>query len=209
MPRISKPSDCLVRYNYPFICGLVDPTLFPIASWRECIRDSVNVIEVKNWAADFSRIDDPLLLEQLVQRVLSKRGLVAHPDEVLITIGGQQALYIAIKTLLREGSTFAMEDPGYPDVMNIALMESMNIRTLPVDHKGLIISDEIKDCDCIYTTPSHHFPTTVTMPLERRQALLELTRQSNTFIIEDDYEAEISFNDTPPPALKSLDNWGM
>nr|WP_315983301.1 hypothetical protein [Aliamphritea spongicola] len=93
--------------------------------------------------------------------------------------------------------------------MNIALMESMNIRTLPVDHKGLIISDEIKDCDCIYTTPSHHFPTTVTMPLERRQALLELTRQSNTFIIEDDYEAEISFNDTPPPALKSLDNWGM
>ncbi|MGB1238083.1 MAG: GntR family transcriptional regulator, partial [Pseudomonadales bacterium] len=137
LPRVSKPSDCLVRYNYPFICGLVDPSLFPIASWRECIRDSVNVVELKNWAADFSRIDDPLLIEQLIQRVLSRRGLIAHPDEVLITVGGQQALYIAIKTLLGSGAKIGIEDPGYADAVNIAQMESLHIERLPVDSQGL------------------------------------------------------------------------
>ena len=46
LQRVVKPSDVLVRYRYPFVCGLTDPSLFPITSWRECVRDSVNVIEL-------------------------------------------------------------------------------------------------------------------------------------------------------------------
>ena len=103
LQRVAKPSDCLVRFRYPFICGLIEPSLFPITSWRECVRDSVNVVEVANWATDYSAIDDEMLIEQLIQRVLAKRGIVAHPEEVLITVGGQQALYLAMKLLLSPG----------------------------------------------------------------------------------------------------------
>ena len=60
----------------------------------------------------------------------------------------------------------------------------------------------------MFVTPSHQFPTTVTMPLERKLALLELTKSNGQFVIEDDYEADVSFNLTPPRALKSLDCWG-
>ncbi len=208
LPRITKPEDCLVRFKYPFICGLVDPDLFPIANWRECLRDSVNVVEVKNWAADFSNADDPMLIEQLIQRVLSKRGVMAHPSEVLITVGGQQALFIAIKMLLRRKGKLGVENPGYPDVANIALMESISVKPLPIDRYGLKITEQLLECKSIFVTPSHQFPSTVTMPLRRRKSLLKLSQNNDIFIIEDDHEAEISFNETPPPALKALDQYG-
>ena len=206
--RVVKPVDCLVRYRYPFVCGLNDPSLFPLKQWRECVHDSVNAFELGTWATDYSAIDDALLIEQLTQRVLMKRGIVAHPDEVLVTLGGQQALYLAIKLLLARGQTLGVEDPGYPDVVNMARIEGVQVQRLPVDGQGLALSDDIGRCHCLYVTPSHQFPTTVTMPLERKRALLALTAKNGQFVIEDDYEAETSFNKTPPAALKSLDRRG-
>lgn len=207
-PRVVKPADSLVRYRYPFVCGLIDPSLFPIASWRECVRDSVNAVEIPNWATDFSETDDRLLVEQLIQRVLAKRGIVAHPDEILVTVGSQQALYLAIRLLLSPGETIGVEDPGYPDVINMAAMERIGVRRLPVDRHGLVLSDDLRGCKCLFVTPTHQFPTTVTMPIERKRALLRTTRANGQFVIEDDYESDISFNKTPPAALKSLDDWG-
>ena len=208
LQRVVKPSDVLVRYRYPFVCGLTDPSLFPITSWRECVRDSVNVIEIANWATDYSATDDDMLIEQLIQRVLAKRGIVAHPDEVLVTVGGQQALYIAIKLLLKPGEIIGVEDPGYPDVINMAEIEGISVRRLPIDQKGLVLSSDISGCKCLFVTPSHQFPTTVTMPLDRKVELLAFTKRNGQFVIEDDYESDISFNKTPPRALKSLDGWG-
>ncbi|MDE2789249.1 MAG: PLP-dependent aminotransferase family protein [Paracoccaceae bacterium] len=206
--HVAKPADCLIRFRYPFVCGLIDPSLFPIASWRECVRDSVNVVEVGNWATDYSAVDDSMLIEQLIQRVLSKRGIVAHPDEVLVTVGGQQALYLAIKLLLSPGETLGVEDPGYPDVINMARIEGIDVKRLAIDRDGLILSGEARRCRCLFVTPSHQFPTTVTMPLDRKLELLKLSKDMGQFIIEDDYEADISFNLAQPRALKSLDDWG-
>lgn len=208
LQRVVKPADSLVRFRYPFVCGLIDPSLFPIASWRECVRDSVNAVELPNWATDYSETDDRLLVEQLIQRVLAKRGIVAHPDEVLVTVGGQHALYLAIRLLLSPGETIGVEDPGYPDVINMATMERISVQRFPVDRHGLVLSDDLGGCKCLFVTPTHQFPTTVTMPLERKLALLQITKTNGQFVIEDDYESDISFDRTPPPALKSLDEWG-
>ena len=208
LQRVVKPADSLVRYKYPFVCGLIDPRLFPIANWRECVRDSVNVVEIRNWATDYSSIDDELLIEQLTQRVLAKRGIVAQPDEVLVTVGGQQALYLSVKLLLSAGDTLGIEDPGYPDIVNMARIEGIGIRRLPIDRQGLVVSGDTGRCKCIYVTPSHQFPTTVTMPVDRRIELLRQVQRNGQFVIEDDYESDISFNKAPPRALKSRDNRG-
>ena len=208
LPRVVKPADCLARFRYPFVCGLIDPSLFPIDTWRDCVKDSMNEFELGNWTADYSSVDDELLVEQLIQQVLAKRGIVARPEQVLVTVGGQQALHLALRLLVSAGETLGVEDPGYPDVINMARIEGIAVERLPVDAEGLVLSEGIERCKCLFATPSHQFPTTVTMPLERRLALLEITRRNGQFIIEDDYEADISFNMTPPPALKSLDGWG-
>ena len=206
--RVVKPSDCLLRYRYPFVCGLIDPSLFPVARWSECVRDAVSAVAIGNCATDFSETDDQLLIGQLTQRVLAKRGIIAHPDEVLVTVGGQQALYLAMRLLLAPGETLGVEDPGYPDVVNMATIEGIQVRRLPVDPMGLVLSEELDRCKCVFVTPSHQFPTTVTMPLERERELLELTRKNGQFVIEDDYESDVSFHKTPPRALKSLDRCG-
>ena len=206
--RVVKPADSLVRYRYPFVCGLIDPSLFPLPSWRKCVRDAVNVVGVGNCATDFSETDDQMLVEQLIQRVLARRGIFARPDEVLVTVGGQQAIYLAIRLLLAPGETIGVEDPGYPDVVNMARIEGINVQRIPVDSGGLVLSEQLGRCKCLFVTPSHQFPTTVTMPLARKTALLELTQANGQYVIEDDYESEISFDKTPPRALKSLDRLG-
>ena len=74
-----------------------------------------------------------------------------------------------------------------------------------VDDQGMVLSSEFDTCDYAYVTPSHQFPTTVTMSLERRHALLERAASSDVVLIEDDYESELAHQGSPQPALKSLD----
>ena len=208
LPRVVTPADCLQRYRYPFVCGRIDPSLFPIEHWRDCVRYSINELDLESWATDYSSTDDELLVEQLIQQVLAKRGIVARPEQVLVTVGGQQALHLALRLLVSTGETLGVEDPGYRDVINMARIEGIAVERLRIDGDGLELTEGIDRCKCLFVTPSHQFPTTVTMPLERRLALLERTRHNRQFVIEDDHEADISFNRTPPPALKSLDAWG-
>lgn len=193
-------------YPYPFIYGQLDPKMFPTNHWRECCRESVSVKSIHDWSGDRYDDDDALLIEQIHTRVLPRRGVWADPEEILITVGAQHALYMTLRLLLDHKSTFGLEEPGYPDLTRIAGCTGAKIRPLKVDDEGLVINEQIDDCDLVFTTPSHQFPTTVTMPMERRLALLERASTNNFLIIEDDYECETTFATNPTPALKSLDH---
>ncbi len=191
---------------YPFIYGQLDPDMFPVKRWRECSLDSVRTQSVKTWSSDHYSTDDPLLVEQIHSRLLPRRGIWAEPDEILITVGAQHALYLILNVLLGPGRTLGFENPGYPDISTMASLVGAEPRCLEVDGNGLMVSDQLDDCDLVFTTPSHQFPTTVTMPLDNRKALLERAAEDNFLIIEDDYECETSFGSHPTPALKSLDS---
>lgn len=199
-----KPRDWQ-NFPYPFIYGQFDPALFPTANWRECCRDAVSVPAIRDWASDRLDNDDPLLMEQIRTRLLPRRGVWARPEQILVTVGAQQALYILARLLLDKDRCLGIEDPGYMDVRNIALLNPSRVLPLPVDEHGLIIDDRLAACDCVYVTPSHQCPTTVTMPLERRYELLERAHRHDFLIIEDDYESETNYRSNPTPALKSLD----
>ncbi|MGB1612902.1 MAG: PLP-dependent aminotransferase family protein, partial [Arenicellales bacterium] len=206
--NLSKPSDWS-RYPYPFIYGQIDPNLFPVNEWRECCRDAATVGAIRQWSTDRIDQDDPELIEQIQSRILPRRGVWAHPDEILVTLGAQQALYIIADLLLDEHQTVAIEEPGYPDARNIFLSRTARLKPIQVDHEGLIPTDELAQCQCLYLTPSHQFPTTVTLSRRRRETLLEAARDDDFVIIEDDYESEHNFKDGPTPALKSLDRDGV
>ncbi|MCC4263278.1 PLP-dependent aminotransferase family protein [Oceanimonas baumannii] len=196
------------RYRYPFVYSQLDSSLFPLDHWRKCWRDAVSVQAIKDWSSDRYDSDDPLLLEQLQRRILPGRGIQAHTDEILITVGSQQALYLLAQLLLDEKSCFGIEDPGYPSAAHIARLFGARVQSLAVDKEGLVINDRLSGCNAIYLTPSHQCPTTVTLPLERRQALLEQAEQHDFLLIEDDYEMEMNVGSHPTPALKSMDNRG-
>ncbi|RVU32529.1 PLP-dependent aminotransferase family protein [Neptunomonas marina] len=206
-PNIVKPRDWQ-NYQYPFIYGQFDPSLFPTVNWRECCRDAVSGAAISDWAADRFDNDDPLLVEQISTRLLPRRGVWASPDQILVTVGAQQALYILAQLLMDRNSTIGLEDPGYVDVRNIVGLNPVNIKGIPVDEQGMVVDERLDECDLVYTTPSHQCPTTVTMPIERRYELLKKADEQDLLIIEDDYESETSFDSNPVPALKSLDRSG-
>ncbi len=203
--NIVKPDDWQ-SYPYPFIYGQFDLALFPLSEWRECSRRALTVSAVKNWASDSIDCDDPDLIEQLHTRVLPRRGVWASPDEILVTVGAQHAIYLVASLLLGPETAVGIEDPGYPDARNIFLMKTQKVVPLPVDGEGVVIDNGLKRCDYVYITPSHQHPTTVTLSLERRQELLTRAVNDDFVIIEDDYESETNYVGQPTPALKSLDH---
>lgn len=203
--QIVKPKDWL-EYPYPFIYGQCDLALFPVADWRECARRALSVGAIRGWARDSIDRDDPQLLEQIHTRLLPRRGVWASPDEILITVGAQHALYLIANLFMDDDTMVGIEDPGYVDARSIFRMKTAHLTGLPVDTSGLIPDEALDHCDYVYVTPSHQSPTTVTMPLERRHELLARSVDSDFVIIEDDYESEFNYVGQPTPALKSLDH---
>ncbi len=205
--NISKPLDWQ-SYAYPFIYGQVDHTLFPIAEWRDCARQALGKRWLGAWTNDTWASDDPLLVEQIRRRILPRRGIMANDDEILVTLGAQNALYLLSSLLVDGTKQVAMEDPGYPDMRNIFRLRTPHVALVPVDEGGITLNEDLARSDVVFVTPSHQFPTTATMPLERRLALLKLASERNLVVIEDDYEFETNYVNEPCPALKSLDDEG-
>jgi GntR family transcriptional regulator / MocR family aminotransferase len=202
-----KPADWQ-KFAYPFIYGQVDHNLFPLAEWRECTRQALGKKWLGTWTNDAWSVDDALLVEQIRRRILPRRGIMASDDEILITLGAQNALYLLTSLLVDRTSRIGMEDPGYQDVRNAFELHAGQVVPIAVDEHGLVLSPALDDTDIVFTTPSHQYPTTVTMPLERRLALLKKAREKDFLIIEDDYEFETNYVNEPCPALKSLDDDG-
>ena len=205
--NIVKPGDWLT-YDYPFLYGQFDPSLFPTAEWRECSRMALGVGEIRNWASDMIDQDDSLLIEQIQARLLPRRGIFARPEEIMVTLGAQQALFLIATLLMGPATKAAIEEPGYPDARNIIASRTANVQLAKVDGSGLNPDSIEADCDYVFTTPSHHCPTTVSMPLDRRKALLSRAVADDFVLIEDDYDSQLLDDAEPLPALKSLDDSG-
>ena len=203
--NIVKPVDWK-KYPYPFLFGQLDPSLFPVTDWRDCCRQALSVSDIQDVTPDHIDADDPLLIEQIQARILPRRGVWAARDEILITMGAQQALYILADLLINKDTRLGFENPGYTDARNIFQLKTPEVVALEVDSSGMVPGDAVNQCDFVYVTPSHQSPTTVTLPLERRKQLLEDAEKHDFLIVEDDYESEINFIGEPTPALKSLDS---
>ncbi len=205
--QVEKPPGW-EAYRYPFVYGQADPTLFDQQNWRLCALQALGRREFASLTGDYQDRDDPKLVEFIQRHTLPRRGILARPEEILITAGAQNALWLAAQILLDHGRTAAHETPCYPGLRDILGQTGCRLCPLPVDGDGLDPGLIPPATDTLFVTPSHQCPTTATMPLERRNALLERAGADDFIIVEDDYEFEMSFLTPPLPALKSLDRDG-
>jgi GntR family transcriptional regulator / MocR family aminotransferase len=205
--NIMKPANWQ-DYRYPFVYGQFDPSLMPLKDWRASSHQALLVPAVKKWSQDFIDRDPDALLDQIQHRLLPARGIMARRDEILLTAGAQMACYLLANVLVDRQTVVGVEDPGYPDARNNFKLRSDRVRALPIDGDGLMASHSMGQCAYVYVTPSHQCPTTVTMSMHRRQAVLAMARSKNIVLFEDDHESELNFSGKPLPALKSLDTDG-
>lgn len=193
------------QYRYPLLYGQFDPKSFPVAEWRECSRLALSVGEIHDWAPDAVEYDDAALVEQLIRRVLPRRGIAAKPSQILLTVGAQHALFMLADLLIAPGVPVGFEEPGYMDARNIFARRNADIVPISLDEYGVKADERLAKCRYLYCTPSHQCPTGITMATERRLALLQQAEQHDLVIIEDDYDAETQYQGQPLPALKAID----
>lgn len=202
-----KPQDWS-KYRYPFVYGQADPTLFDHANWRLCALRALGQKDFSALTTDYYDQDDPLLIEFIARHTLPRRGITARPEEILITMGAQNALWLTARLLLDQHRHAAVEEPCYYAQRDILKQSKCQLSPIRVDADGLPPADIPSGTDVIFTTPSHQAPTTATMPVSRRRELLNRAKELDALIVEDDYEFEMSFLAAPSPALKSLDQDG-
>ncbi|MBW4707969.1 PLP-dependent aminotransferase family protein [Roseobacter sp. YSTF-M11] len=195
-------------YPYPFIYNQIDPDLFPVEGWRECTRQALGRKHMPAWASDSVESDSPQLVQQLRQRLLNTRGIYAEEDEILITLGSQNALFVLGTIFARSGKPIALEDPGFFGARNAFRLSGNELIGVPIDGDGLIPAAIPSGCQMVFTTPSHQFPTMVTMSQARREELIEAAVRQDFLIIEDDYEAEMNYVAKSSPSLRSMDKSG-
>ncbi len=196
------------QYPFPFIDGKFDASLFPLPEWREASRLSLSVADSNDWSTGSGDADDSMLIEQIRTKILTRRGIQAKPDEILITMGTQNSLYLVSQLLADGATTVGVEEPGNYEIRGLLQQRGSKLTALPVDAGGLVVDEKLTAVDVVYVTPSHQIPTAVTMPVDRREALIQAAAEHDFLIVEDDYECETNYLDHPLPALRSMDTEG-
>ena len=198
--EVSEPDyEISFRYGNPAV------EYFPMQQWRKLLARHHDCT-LLNYSADSAGYL-PLRVE-IANYLGRSRGVRCTPERVIIINGSQQALDLIARLVLNPGDWVAMEDPGYLGARYCFKGQLANIQPIPVNSEGLNV-ETLSNCDrdfrLVYVTPSHQFPSGVTLSLSQRIALLQWAEKNNTLIIEDDYDSEYRYQTQPIPALQGMD----
>ncbi len=190
-----------------FRSGLPDLRLFPINLWLRLTREVYQEVTPAQLAygSPEGRME---LREAIADYVRIHRGVKCHPEQILITGGTTQAIGLISRLLLHGDNKHAvLEDPITVDIQQIIRGFGGIIHSVPIDDMGLVterLPGNLKP-RFIYVTPSHQFPLGITMPIQRRIQLLEYARQTNAYILEDDYDSEFRYDAMPVNSIQGVD----
>ena len=134
------------------------------------------------------------------------RGMQVSPDHILVG-AGTDFLYNLLIQLLGREKVYAVEEPGYDKIRRIYHAGGVSCSCVPVDAMG-VSPASLGNAQVLHISPSHHFPTGLVTPLDRRRELLSWAKEGERYIIEDDYDSEFRFHARPVPSLLSLDTQG-
>ena len=189
-----------------FAKSSVPADTFPYNTWARLLRNTLTSADEHALISDTAAGGVLPLRKALAKHLYQFRGLNVHPEQIIIG-AGTQTLYNLIVQLLGRSHIYALEDPGYPQLAAIYRANDVFCRYLPMDEKGIEVAVlENSGSDILHITPSHQFPTGITMPVSRRYELLHwASKKSSRYIIEDDYDCEFRLFGRPIPPLQSID----
>jgi 2-aminoadipate transaminase len=157
---------------------------------------------------------DPLLREQICT-VMSHVGIAAHPDEVVVTSGSQQALDLVTRIFVDPGDVVLAEAPSYVGALGTFRSYQAEVRQVAMDDDGLVpaarvealatLSAEGRRAKLLYTVPSFHNPAGVTATPQRRAEMLQICRDAGLLVLEDDPYGLLGFDGQPPRAIRADD----
>ncbi|SDE22698.1 GntR family transcriptional regulator / MocR family aminotransferase [Paenibacillus sp. UNCCL117] len=171
-------------------------------NWRQSLLHASAAMDLSDWGYGNPYGFTPL--REQIQRYLSlERGIHIQTNQILLTSGAQHSIDLIAQSLLVDGDTVSVEDPGFPAAWMAMKYRRMQVAPVPVDAYGLVTQHIHPQSKLIFTTPSHQCAAGVVMSEPRRQQLLHKAAQEQFWIVEDDYDSEFRYRGEPLPTLFS------
>ncbi|GAB3800595.1 PLP-dependent aminotransferase family protein [Humibacter antri] len=185
--------------------GLPDLSAFPRAAWLRAEREVLDTAGARELG--YSPPQGPIELREALAEWLGRsRGVVASPDDVIVTSAVSGALALLCQTLLEHGATTcAMEDPGSSGTRRLLDYWMRGTIPIPVDDDGIDVAAlRASDAPAVVVTPAHEYPTGVVLASARRRALVDWANDTGGLVIEDDYDAEHRYDRKPVLAVQAM-----
>lgn len=192
-----------------FGAAVVDSQFLPTRSLEKALKAVAR--EQRSQISNYAHPKGEAILRHQIAKHMYNIGCPTDPDDIIITNGCQEAVYIALKSLTSPGDVVVLESPTFHGHLQVAESLGLKVLEIPTHPRTGISLDAlelaleqwpIKACLLI---PNFNNPLGSCMPDDHKQALVELTRRYQVAIIEDDIYGDLPFNQKRPSVLKSLD----
>ncbi len=213
--RRSAVRDLFAAISRPNVIGLSggspDISSLPLDEVAECAKRVVTENGLKS--LQYGGSDGRIETRTMVAGMLAEDDIHVDPDEIIITGGSQQALDFMGRVFINPGDKIIVEGPSYLGALQAFSAYQPDVEVVPMDDEGMrmdALEETLKrlgprGAKFIYTIPNFQNPAGVTMTLERRRRLLELAREYDIQVIEDDPYGRLRFEGEHIAPLKSMD----
>ncbi len=194
-----------------FASGISDSRQFPVEDFRKVIQTVMRRDQIA--ALEYGERNGYAPLREGITHILASQGLQTHPENILITAGSQQAIFLASQVLLKPNDIVLVEDPTYSAAIDLFHILGFQIVGIPMDGQGMQVEKLEKLLQqyhpkLIYTIPNFHNPTGTCLSSARRRQLIVLADRYNVPILEDDFVGDLRYEGHSQPSLKALDPGG-
>lgn len=201
-PPPARPLALPVGVGLKLDEGAPDGRLFPPELLARAYRSATHRASRENRFQYRDPRGSPALRESIATMLKSQRGLSVSAENICITRGSQNGIFLATQVLVQPGDTVVVEELTYEPA--VAAFRALGAKIVPVgvdeggmDMEAVEVACRRNTVRAVFVTPHHQFPTTVSLRPERRLRLLDLARQFGFAIIEDDYDHEFHFESQP------------
>jgi DNA-binding transcriptional MocR family regulator len=158
-------------------------------------------------------------LRERICDVMSLESVQAHPDDVVVTVGSQQALDLLARIFIDPGDVVFAEAPSYVGALGAFAAYQANVVHIPMDDDGLIpeaveqaiatLAASGRQAKFLYTVPNFHNPAGVTLAADRRHRILDICHRAGLLVVEDNPYGLLGFDGEPMRALRADDSDGV
>ncbi|WP_262693743.1 MocR-like pyridoxine biosynthesis transcription factor PdxR [Kordiimonas aquimaris] len=199
----TKPPRVVTAKTEPMqLSGMPALDQFPNQIWARAASKAVRGLN-----ADLMYHRDPLgyapLRQNIADYLKASRTVVCSYKQVMIVSGLQQGLFLLASSVLQENANIILEEPGFIGMLAAARATGIPISYTAVDADGACVPQ--KSAGLLVTSPSQQYPLGYTMPHNRRLALLNWARETDSLILEDDYDSEFRYAGRPLNSLQGVD----
>ncbi|WP_061961277.1 PLP-dependent aminotransferase family protein [Demequina flava] len=207
----SRPEVVSLAGGMPYIGGL------PLDELSEMSRRLI--LEQGEIALQYGGGQGDEGLREQITGVMALEGINAHPDDVVVTTGSQQAVDLVSTVFLDPGDVVVAEAPSYVGALGVFRAHEADVVHVPMDADGLIpeeldrtlgeLAAAGRRVKFVYTVPNFHNPGGVTLIEERRPRIVEICKRHGVLILEDNPYGLLGFDREPLPAMRSMSEEGV